>query len=54
MDNKRDNPLAKDMNRYIKSLSQRDLSYRKKEASAALRRTGVVTVRGTLKKKIVS
>ena len=54
MDSNKENSLAKEMNRYIKSLSERDLSYRKKEALDALRRTRVVTVKGTLRKKIVS
>ena len=54
MDSNKENSLAKEMNRYIKSLSERDLSYRNKEALDALRRTRVVTVKGTLRKKIVS
>lgn len=54
MDSNKENSLAKEMNRYIKSLSERDLSYRKKEALDSLRRTRVVTVKGTLRKKSVS
>lgn len=54
MDSNKENSLAKEMNRYIKSLSESDLSYSKKEALDALRRTRVVTVKGTLRKKIVS
>lgn len=48
------NFLAQSMDSYIKDLKQKDSIYRKKEAEDALRRTGVITSKGTLKKKIVS
>ena len=48
------NFLAQSINSYVKDLNQKDLIYRKKEAKAALRRTRVITSRGSLKKKIVS
>lgn len=54
MDKYKDNFLAKNINQYIKYLNQKDISYRKKEAKEALKRTGVITSKGTLKKKIIS
>lgn len=54
MDKYKNNFLAKSINQYIRYLSQKDISYRKKEAKEALKRTGVITSKGTLKKRIVS
>lgn len=46
--------LIEGMSRYINELKHKDATYRKKEAVGALARTGVITKKGTLKKRIVS
>lgn len=46
--------LVESMNKYIKDFNKKDSATRKQLASSALRRTGVTTKSGALKKRIVT
>lgn len=51
---KKDNEMLSEMDIYIKSLQQQPTGKAKSEAVKALKRTGVLTAKGSVKVKIVS
>lgn len=51
---KKDNQMLSEMDSYIKQLQQQPRDKAKTEAVKALKRTGVLSSKGTAKKKIVS